>query len=466
MNNNTVLPEKFLARMERLLGEEYGAFLEATTQKAVRALRVNSIKGMSAEKISPYFDFQNWLSYAKDGAIFDEEHIGRHPLHHAGAFYVQDPGAMATVHAVPVRKGWRVADFCAAPGGKSSQLASYIGDEGLLVSNEIDGARCKALTGNFERLGVSNAIVTNTDAATLAKWYPSYFDLVLVDAPCSGEGMCRKYEYAGDEWSEESVLRCAARQREILSHAAQTVRPDGFLLYSTCTFSLEENEMTVDAFLTCHPDFSVCAVQDVLLPVTRGGIPFDGCKHLADIPKMRRFYPHVSKGEGQFICLMRRSSEAVDHGKVIADSSVSPKKEETACAVSFLQEVLMDADALLSRYILVKQKNYVVLKRKDIPLPPEHVYMAGVVLGEVIKGRVEPHHQFFSTFGHLCKRRLELDARDAAVLRYLRGETLPCDLPSGYGAVTVCGCPLGGIKVTQGVAKNHYPKGLRLKGDL
>ena len=460
------LPEKFLARMERLLGDAYNLFLEATAQKAVRAMRVNSIKRMSAEKLSLYFDKLDWLSYAKDGAIFDMEHIGRHPLHHAGAFYVQDPGAMATVHAAPVRKGWRVADFCAAPGGKSSQLASYIGDEGVLVSNEIDGARCKVLTGNFERLGVSNSIVTNTDSATLAKWYPSYFDLVLVDAPCSGEGMFRKYDYAGDEWSEENVLGCAARQKEILSNAAKTVRPDGFLLYSTCTFSVEENEMTVDAFLTHHPEFSVCSVNEALVLVTQAGVSFDGCEHLSDIPKMRRFYPHVSKGEGQFICLMKRKGETENEEKGIPDFSVFPKREEAACASTFLRDTLEDADGLLARYALIKHKNYLVLKRKDIPLPPEHVYMAGVTLGEVVKGRLEPHHQFFSVFGHLCKRRMELDAQGTEVLRYLRGETLPCNLPNGYGAVTVCGCPLGGIKVTQGVAKNHYPKGLRLKGDL
>lgn len=466
MDYNAALPEKFLSRMERLLGDEYASFVEATSQKAVRALRVNLKKGASAEILTSFFGSLTWLPYAKDGAIFEEEHIGRHPLHHAGAFYVQDPGAMATVHAAQVRQGWRVADFCAAPGGKSSQLSAYVGEEGLLVSNEIDGARCKVLTGNLERLGVSNAIVTNTDAVTLAKWYPSYFDLVLVDAPCSGEGMFRKYDYAGEEWSEENVLTCAVRQKEILDNAAKTVRADGFLLYSTCTFSQEENEMAVDAFLSRHPDFSVCAVQDALLTVTRDGVPFVGCEHPSEISKMRRFYPHVSKGEGQFICLMKRAAGEEKKEKVPSDYSKPLKKAEEACAVSFLRQVLEDAEGVLSRYALVEHKNYVVLKRKDIPLPPEHVYMAGVVLGEIVKGRLEPHHQFFSTFGHLCKRKLELDARDVEALRYLRGETLPCDLPNGYGVVTVCGCPLGGIKVTQGVAKNHYPKGLRLKGDL
>ena len=371
---------------------------------------------------------------------------------------------MATVHAIDVKKGWRVADFCAAPGGKSSQLATYIGEEGYLVSNEIDLGRCKTLGSNFERLGVSNAIITNTDAKGLSQLYPSFFDLVLVDAPCSGEGMFRKYDHAKDEWSEENVLSCAKRQREILSYAAQTVKAGGYLLYSTCTFSPEENEMTVDTFLEEHSDFSVCEVANAIKQVTAPGFVFDGCVHSGDIARMRRFYPHIAKGEGQFICLLQRTEGEHACLPAFRDAAVSLTKAEQATAEQFLSDTLAETDALFSRYTLIKHKEYIVLKRKDMPLPAQKVYMAGVTLGSFEKGRIDPHHQFFSTFGHLCKRKLELKAEDKDVLRYLRGETLSCDLPNGYGACVVDGCALGGIKLVNGVAKNHYPKGLRLKG--
>ncbi len=461
-----MLPEKFLTRMERLLGADYDSFLKAIEERSVRALRANSIKGIEIGSLLSFFDKSTPLSYASDGLIFEDDHIGRHPLHHAGGFYVQDPGAMATIHAIPIEKGWRVADFCAAPGGKSSQLASYIGAEGKLVANEIDLGRCKVMASNFERLGVSNALITNMDAESLSVLYPSYFDLVLVDAPCSGEGMFRKYDYAKDEWSEENVALCAKRQKEILFHAAKTVKRGGYLLYSTCTFSQEENEMTVDAFLVEHPSFSVCDVTDEIKKVTASGVPFEGCVRAEELPKMRRFYPHIAQGEGQFICLMRKNEGDEKDTPAFVDASVSLNKTEYACAASFLADVLTDADALLSRYALIKHKNYVVLKRKDISLPPHSVYMAGVTLGSCEKGRLEPHHQFFSVFGGLCKRKLDLDASGKDVLRYLKGETLSCDLPNGYGVITVNGSPLGGIKVVNGVAKNHYPKGLRLKGDI
>lgn len=452
--------------MEHLLGADYDLFLKAIDERSVRALRANSIKGITAECLLPLFNEKIPLPYATDGFVFEDDHVGRHPLHHAGGFYVQDPGAMATVHALPCEKGWRVADFCSAPGGKSSQLAAYVGEEGTLLSNEIDLGRCKALASNFERLGVSNAIITNTDAKGLAKLYPAYFDMVLVDAPCSGEGMFRKYDYAKDEWSEENVFLCAKRQAEILFYAAQTVKRGGYLLYSTCTFSQEENEMVVDTFLTEHPTFSVCDVTEKIKSVTASGVSFEGCRHSEEISKMRRFYPHIAKGEGQFICLMRNNEGEENKAPAFSDASMSLDKTEYTCATSFLSDAITDVDALLARYVLVKHKSYIVLKRKDIPLPPHNVYMAGVALGEVVKGRLEPHHQFFSTFGCLCKRRLALDAPEKEVLRYLKGETLACDLPNGYGAVTVNGCPLGGIKVVNGVAKNHYPKGLRLKGDV
>ncbi len=451
--------------MERLLAEEYPAFLEALEKDAVRALRINTCKTDENTVREALGADLTPVSYAPDGFIFDADKIGNHPLHHSGAFYVQDPGAMATLHALAVEKGWRVADFCAAPGGKSSQLSAYIGEEGVLLSNEINHARCKTLAGNLERLGCRNAILTNVDTDSLASWFSAYFDLVLVDAPCSGEGMFRKHDHAVTEWNEENVLSCAKKQEQILENAAKTVADGGYLLYSTCTFSLEENEKNVDAFLTRHPEFRVCEVLPTLKDATADGIAFDGARHPDELRLTRRFYPHRSMGEGQYIALMRKSTEGNAPKVLYHDAAQSLSKEERRIAEAFLKDVLTaeQCKLLLSDAMLIKYKENIFLRPMRLPIPPYGVYMPGVAIGTVVKGRVEVHHQFFSAMGRFFARRLELSCDDERVMRYLRGETFACDLLGGYAAVMVDGCALGGIKVANGIAKNHYPKGLRMR---
>lgn len=459
-----MLPELFLKRMEALLADEFPMFLDAIERPAVRAMRINNTKVNKDTAVSAFGDALIPISYAEDGYVFDVDKIGTHPLHHAGGFYVQDPGAMATLHALTVQKGWRVADFCAAPGGKTSQLSAYVGEEGVVLSNEIDHGRCKVLSGNLERLGARNVILTNTDTKTLASWFSSCFDLVLVDAPCSGEGMFRKYDHAQYEWSEEGVKACAERQRGILEDAAKTVKAGGYLLYSTCTFSLEENEKTVDHFLTLHPDFTVESVLPVLHAATADGIAFEGAKHPSLLPLTRRFYPHRALGEGQYIALLRKTN-AADTGKILyREPSCTPSREEEKIARAFLKEVLQkDAyEGLFARRTLIKYKDSLFFK-PDLPLPPRSVYLPGVCIGTVTKGRLEPHHQLFSAFGQLFARKAELSYDDETVQKYLHGETFETALVNGYAAVLVNGAPLGGIKVVLGVAKNHYPKGLRLK---
>lgn len=459
-----MLPEPFLTRMQRLLGEDYSAFTASFEQDAVRALRVNTCKISEAALREALGETLTPLSYAADGFVFDAEGIGNHPLHHSGAFYVQDPGAMATLHAIEIQKGWRVADFCAAPGGKSSQLSAYIGEDGFLLSNEINHARCKTLAGNLERLGCRNALLTNTDSASIASWFSAYFDLVLVDAPCSGEGMFRKHEHAVTEWSEENVLACAKKQSEILDHAAKTVADGGYLLYSTCTFSLEENECNVDAFLTRHPAFEVVEVSASLKAATADGIAFEGASHPEALRMTRRFYPHVSMGEGQYIALMRKKGEGDSARVLYKDTAQSLSKDDRRIVEAFLKDVLTPEGCkqMLADGVLFKHKENVFIRSHRLPVPPYGVYMPGVALGALVKGRVEVHHQFFSAYGRDFVRRLELRADDVRVSRYLRGETIECDLPNGYAVLLVHGCALGGVKVVNGIAKNHYPKGLRL----
>ncbi|MBE6604538.1 MAG: RsmB/NOP family class I SAM-dependent RNA methyltransferase [Ruminococcaceae bacterium] len=253
-----MIPSKFLERMQGYLdAPEFQAFCRALEAPPVRAFRVNTDK-TSDERLLSLLPFSTTpLPFAKNAYYATNDKIGAHPAHHAGMLYMQDPGAISTVAALPLDKGLRVLDLCAAPGGKSTQLASAIGKEGVLVSNEYVTARARILQGNVERMGLSNTVVTNLDSAAIADFFGNYFDLVVVDAPCSGEGMLRKYEVAGEEWSEENVALCAARQRDILANAAGCVAPGGRLLYATCTWSLAENEENVAWFLDTFPDFSL-----------------------------------------------------------------------------------------------------------------------------------------------------------------------------------------------------------------
>lgn len=460
-----MIPNAFLERMRLLLGDAYESFLSAISEEhSVHALRYNPDKITEESFCVAFQENILPLSYSKDGYICNLSKIGHHPLHHAGAIYSQDPGAMAPLACLEIPKGWRVADFCAAPGGKSTQLASFVGEEGFLLSNEISLSRCKVLAGNIERLGVKNAFVTNVATDVLASWFSSFFDLVVVDAPCSGEGMFRKYDVAGEEWKPELVPMCAARQKEILSHAAKTVRAGGFLMYSTCTFSVEENEENIDAFLEDHPEFFVCEVKDAVKAITADGIAFKGAKHPEALKKARRFYPHIHPGEGQFMCLLQKKSGEESACICYQPAKTSLSKEEKNITEKFLKDVLAKPLCeILPNYILVKQGEMVSLIPEDIPLPPHRVYLAGITVGTVQKGRLTPHHHLFSSLGKHFRIQLDLPLDSKELLSYLHGDTVIAQAQSeGYGVVTVLGAPIGGIKVVGGVAKNHYPKGLRI----
>ena len=266
-----MISEVFLNRMKNMLGEEYAEFERALSEEAVKGVRVNTAKVSVEDYLSVTELDLTPLSYTDYGFIpKNADGIGTTAEHHAGMIYVQDPGAMATVTALDVKRGWRVLDACAAPGGKASQLAALVGDEGFVLANEYVPKRAKIIVGNFERLGLKNAVVTSLDTAKLADMFSAYFDLVLCDAPCSGEGMFRKYDEAVTEWSEENVTLCAERQREILANCAGPVKAGGYLLYSTCTYSKEENEDTVRTFLDSHPEFSPEPVKEAPNPAAGG----------------------------------------------------------------------------------------------------------------------------------------------------------------------------------------------------
>lgn len=453
-----MIPEKFSERMRDLLGADFAAFEQALNAPNVRALRVNTLK-TNSEKLIPLLPFlPSPLPFAPDAYYAPEDKVGALPAHHAGMFYMQDPGAVSTVCAAAVQKGATVIDLCAAPGGKSTQLAAAIGEEGLLVSNEYVSARCRILQGNVERMGAKNVIVTNLDTARLADFYGPLFDLVVADVPCSGEGMFRKYEVASTEWSPENVEMCATRQREILHNAAKLVRPGGRLLYSTCTFSLEENEQNIDWFHTAYPDFSLIPTSPEIANITANGINFTG--HTHDLTLCRRFYPHLSPGEGQFVALLQHNGSE-NAATTLRDGLAVPDKKTEALAKDFLTDVLTTVPTD-KRITLLRDALWLT---PVFPVPSGGIFAPGVCIGTLQKGRIEPHHQLPSAYGKDYKRQIDLAPDDPRIFSYLRGEEIPLTAEeatgNGYAALLYAGAPLGGGKIVGDRLKNHYPKGLR-----
>lgn len=454
-----MLPEKFKDRMRSLLGKDYDSFITALEcDAAVRGVRVNSLKVSPCELVAATEIPLSPLPYAADGFILGAEMaVGACAEHHAGIFYMQDPGAMASVCAVDIPRGAYVLDMCSAPGGKSGQAAARIGDGGFLLSNEFVPKRAKITVGNFERLGIRSAIVTSLDTAELPRLYSAFFDFVIADVPCSGEGMFRKNSVAIDEWSEENVMVCAARQREILENAAELVKSGGYIIYSTCTYSLEENEMTVHDFLTRHPDYSIVPVREELRRASADGISYDG-ERTDCMRHARRFYSHLSRGEGQFVALLRRDDTPRVPTILYKGKEKPLDKSERAVVEEFLRDTL--AEPIAAKPYKVGEN--IVLISHGVPVPPNSVFSAGVLLGEIRKGILTPHHQFFSAYGASFKRKRELSGEPTELAKYLRGEEIDAGgVPSGWCALTYLGASVGGGKCSGGRIKNHYPKGLR-----
>lgn len=448
------LPLEFQERMKKLLGAEYEDFLKSYDEKSVRAFRVNTDK-ISLENFEKLNIFSTEkIPYVENGFYFDYDGIGKHPYHHAGMVYVQEPAAMVPVESIEINPDWNVLDLCAAPGGKSSQIKNKLGENGVLVSNEIVPSRCKILTGNMERMGFKNVVTTCMGPQKIAKEFPEAFDMIMVDAPCSGEGMFRKDDTAIDEWSPENVKMCAERQTEILDCAVKMLKSGGYIVYSTCTFSLEENEMTVDAFLQCHPEFELVPASQRVQANTADGIKFEGCK-CENIHYTRRCYSHKTKGEGQFVAVLHNTNE--NYG--VSSNNNTKKEKIHKTATDFLDDVLVSYD---ESNVLMYNGNPVYFT-PDFPVRKGAAFSCGVTIGEIRRNYIQPHHQFFMAMGKYFKRKIELSADSDEIKKYLHGEEFNTDCPNGWAAVLVDGCTVGGVKVSNGRAKNHYPKGLRTK---
>ena len=455
----TSLPPLFCERMKMLLCDGYENFINEIENGS-------SSKGLFINKSTTSFDQSKFnatpICFCKNGYYFDFDGIGNTPLHHAGGIYIQDPSAMATIAALGERKFKNILDMCASPGGKTLGAAMLLEEDGVIVSNEYVPQRCKTLVGNIERFAVRNSIVTNFDMTKkneLCDIYDSFFDLVICDAPCSGEGMFRKYTAeAVGEWSQENVRLCTKRQKEILDNAASLVSPDGILLYSTCTFSLEENEMQVDEFLDRHPEFELIPASLEVQKATDNGYIFDGCKNKS-ITLTRRFYPHISQGEGQFIALFKKSvsSKPVYKKDKYKTPLSKPKAEEIRVISDFAKKNLTSFDIEK----VYKYNENLVYIDFDAKIPASKIFACGIKLGEINKTAFIPHHQFFKCFGDMFINKADLSNNKENTEKYLHGEVIETDLPNGWCVLMYNNLILGGGKVVDGVVKNHYPKGLR-----
>lgn len=485
-----MLPEKFLERMQNMLGEEYPPFLESLSGKRYRALRLNPLKTRIQEGKEKLPFTLSPVPWTKNGFYYEEEEQpGKHPYHEAGLYYIQEPSAMApvpclmeerasaaaiperqeehvSVAAIPERQEepatpGRVLDLCAAPGGKSTQIAEYMRGRGMLITNEIHPQRAKILSENIERMGIPNAIVLNETPESLSKRFIAFFDRILVDAPCSGEGMFRKNDNAGEEWSEENVALCAERQDGILDCAATMLKPGGRLVYSTCTFAPAEDEGSVSRFLETHPDFC--------------------------LEKEERLMPHKIKGEGHFLAVLHREGGLLSSAAT-AGTEKSLTLKDCREFLDFAKEALtIPAEELTAGKILLRFGEQLYLAPAETPsLRGLKVLRPGLHLGTVKKNRFEPSHALALFLKkEQVVHAVNLACDGTAVRKYLEGQTLTigegCDvemahiitrgrmaaeqadvsLPKGWCLVCVDGYSLGWGKAAGAVLKNHYPKGLR-----
>ena len=452
-----MLPEAFCDKMKALLGPEYEAFLAALELPRAVGLRLNplktSLRDQAARSIFnvPLSTFNlSPVPWEPEGRYYDPQtRPGLHPYHEAGLYYLQEPSAMAPAALLDPQPGERILDLCAAPGGKTTQIAGRMGGRGLLVCNEIHPKRAGILSANLERLGAANALVLNEHPARLAARFAGWFDRVLVDAPCSGEGMFRKHDAAFTDWSPETVAMCARRQAEILDSAADMVRPGGRLVYSTCTFSPEENEGSIEGFLRRRPDFELEAPEAPWFSPgrpewIRGGRP--------ELARTLRLWPHRLRGEGHFAAVLRRTEGREE----------APAPEKPARLPTPVKELLAELDVQLPETVPVLFGDRVFAAPPGLPaLDGLRVLRPGLALAELKKGRAEPDHALAHWLS-AAPNSLDLGPEDPRLAAYLEGQTLPAPA-AGWTLVTVDGLGLGWGKGAGGVLKNHYPKGLRLR---
>lgn len=457
-----MLPIAFEERMKEMLGEEYPAFLESYDKEKYQALRINTLK-VNKEKFLIESPFSlTKVPWEENGFYYTAQDTpGKHPYHEAGVYYIQEPSAMAPVPFLEVKPGEKVLDLCAAPGGKSTQIGVALQGEGLLVCNEIHPARAKILSENVERLGIRNAVVTNETPERLCNVFYGYFDKILVDAPCSGEGMFRKNEDAREEWTPENVALCARRQDGILDCAAQMLRAGGRLVYSTCTFAPAENEGSISRFLERHEDFEIVEVN-IPEGFAQGkpewceepGAPIEGIRNTM------RIWPHKVNGEGHFLAVLQKAG-SLEAAEVRSLHGLEKGLSEKDCSeyFRFAEETLKETP----QGVYLKFGDQLYLGPENMPsIKNLKVLRPGLHLGTLKKNRFEPSHALaLAMNSEQVVHSHDLHAADGTAGAFIGGQTFPIEGEKGWYLITVDGYSLGWGKAAGGIMKNHYPKGLR-----
>lgn len=467
------LPQSFLDSMKEILGEDYEAFLAGFDGQRQYGLRVNTLK-MNLEEFERIAPFHlkkvPWIS---NGYFYEAEDApAKHPFYSAGLYYLQEPSAMTPASRLKVQPGERVLDLCAAPGGKATELGAALQGEGLLVANDINTARARALLRNLELFGISNSFVTNEPPHVLAERFPEFFHKIMVDAPCSGEGMFRKNPAVVDSWQEKGPEYFSKLQREIIVQAADMLLPGGMMFYSTCTFSPLENEKTITHLLKERPDMEVIPMEDYEgfaegLTSYRGEVFDESCK------LCRRIWPHKMSGEGHFMALLHKKSgtqqqvqQTVSQSSIWWEKCKGLNKEQKAAAEDFFSHVNIAYD---EKRIDVRGDNLYYLPAPKYDGRGLHFLRNGLFMGEFKKKRFEPSQPFaLALHAQDFDQVLDFPADDERLSRYLRGETLDVsDLIAGeknrkgWQLVMVAGHPLGFGKLVNNNLKNKYPAGWR-----
>lgn len=467
------LPQSFLDSMKEILGEDYEAFLAGFDGQRQYGLRVNTLK-MNLEEFERIAPFHlkkvPWIS---NGYFYEAEDApAKHPFYSAGLYYLQEPSAMTPASRLKVQPGERVLDLCAAPGGKATELGAALQGEGLLVANDINTARARALLRNLELFGISNSFVTNEPPHVLAERFPEFFHKIMVDAPCSGEGMFRKNPAVVDSWQEKGPEYFSKLQREIIVQAADMLLPGGMMFYSTCTFSPLENEKTITHLLKERPDMEVIPMEDYEgfaegLTSYRGEVFDESCK------LCRRIWPHKMSGEGHFMALLHKKNgtqqqvqQTVSQSSIWWEKCKGLNKEQKAAAEDFFSHVNIAYD---EKRIDVRGDNLYYLPAPKYDGRGLHFLRNGLFMGEFKKKRFEPSQPFaLALHAQDFDQVLDFPADDERLSRYLRGETLDVsDLIAGekkrkgWQLVMAAGHPLGFGKLVNNNLKNKYPAGWR-----
>ncbi len=453
------LPEKFEKRMREMLAEEYEAFAQGFAAEHAAGLRVNTMKlpVEEFEKIAPVPVRR--IPWIHNGFFYDADAAqpAKHPYYFAGLYYIQEPSAMTPAAVLPVQPGDRVLDLCAAPGGKSTELAAKLCGEGVLVSNDISNSRAKALLKNLELFGTKNAVVLSETPAKLSERFAGYFDKILVDAPCSGEGMFRKSPAIMKNWEQYGVEYYQKLQREILPFAVRMLRPGGMLLYSTCTFSPEEDEGMLAFLLREYPELSM--VEPALTYEGFAPARPEWGSGPEEIRKAIRIWPHRMEGEGHFVALLQKSEMAEEVPQSAACVRAAKLSKEA-------EEFLGGLTLPLSFHRMIAREERLYYLPEGLPdLSGLRILRSGLLLGEMKKNRFEPSQAL------ACALKAEeygncysLPGASEDIIRYLKCETISAKTPVEDGFVLVCadGYPLGWGKASHGEIKNKYLAGWRM----